>query len=211
MSSLPPNQSPPKQGPPVKGRSHTLWLLISLVGIALPIFYALSTLLFAVMGLGPSSPTWHYALSLTGLLSLAGLLTGLQGLKRFSTWQKRLQSVSGSFAGAILGLFTFGVFSEEELGWVVFGLVLGGIVLGSLAQWSVRRPDSFWRRFWRCAILLSGLLCNYAVAFGFSAWAWAALVAGKFFLLLLMGAIALLYLWLTRLSLAVLINNLRPQ
>lgn len=179
------------------------------MGVGWPIFSALSTLLFAVMGLSPSSPNWLQALSLAGMLSVAGLFTGLQGLKRFSAWQRRFHTISGAFSGAVLGLFTFGLLSEEKLGWTVFGLILGSLALSSLAQWSGGLPRSFWRRFWRCTILLSGTFCNYAVAFGFSVWAWAALAAGKLFLLLLMSAIALLYLWLTRLSLSVLTRDLR--
>ncbi|MEL6901890.1 MAG: hypothetical protein AAFP07_13120 [Cyanobacteria bacterium J06606_4] len=209
MSSSPAENLPPKRRSSAKERSQTLLLLFLLIGVGWPMFSALSTLLFAVMGLSPSSPTWLYALALGGMLSLAGLFTGLQGLKRFSAWQKRFHTVSGTFSGAVLGLFTFGLLSEEKLGWTVFGLVLGSLALTGLAQWSGGPPRSFWRRFWRCTISLSGTFCNYAVAFGFSVWAWAALAAGELLLLMLMGAIALLYLWLTRLSLSVLTRDLR--
>lgn len=184
------------------------WQLLGLVAIALPTFHALSTLIFAVLGLSPSSKTWPLALTLATVLSVSGAMTGLQQLpftKRLST---PMAIVSGLASGAVLGLFTAGMLSDQDTAWSVAGLVCGSLLLGGIAAWAYvqsSRGESFRgkssyriNRFFCSAITLTGGLCAYAAAFGFGVWTWATLTGGQLGLCGLLALTTTFYLWCSR-------------
>ena len=60
---------------------------ISLVAIALFTAHALSSLVFSVLGLAPSSPQWGLALTLGSFLAVAGAAAGLRSEEHTSELQ----------------------------------------------------------------------------------------------------------------------------
>ncbi len=167
-----------------------------LIAIALFSFHAISSLVFSVVGLAPSSPKWGLALTLEGFLIAAGTAAGLRSLP-FSetTMAQRLTGlVSGGASLAILGFYTLGQLTGQQAQWAITGAVVGCLVGGRLG---IARA-----RFWQVAIALTSGLCAYGAAFGLGTWAWAAIMVQRWTLVLGLGLGTGLYLWFTRRAMA---------
>ena len=167
------------------------WYIPVLIAIALFGFHAISSLVFAVVGLAPSSDKWSLALLLGGFLAVAGAAIGLHSFKRFP---KRLTgSVSGASSLALLGFYSFGQLSAQDPKVAFTGAILGGGIGAGLGFWAARRSG-----FWASAIALCGSLCAYGAAFGFGTWVLAAVTVGRWDIAIPMGILTGLYLWFTR-------------
>ena len=194
-----------------KRRSTIKW--VGLAVIALPTVHIVSTLLFAVLGLAPSSSRWSLSLTFAGVLAVIGFAIGLQSKlvrlqqrsKVTDTLQVLVGTVSGVASGALLGFFIGGQLGKQQTLWAVVGLAIGAVGFGSLAMWAYRKQvRNKGRRGFRfasfccSALSLVGGLCAYGLAFGLGAWAWMAIGTGRIGLAVLLGLLTALYLWCTR-------------
>lgn len=173
---------------------------IGLVAIALFTAHALSSLVFSVLGLAPSSPQWGLALTLGGFLAIAGAAAGLQ--TRLPHRLARL--ISGAFSVALLGFYTVGQLTGQQASWAITGAVLGLVVGGGLGFVSGSG-------FWQVAIALTSSLCAYGAAFGFGSWALAAIGVQRWGLALGLGLLTVLYLWFTRQALGMAYRQWRDR
>ncbi|MEA5464707.1 hypothetical protein [Leptothoe sp. PORK10 BA2] len=170
---------------------------VGLIAIALFSFHAISSLVFSVIDLAPSSPKWGLALTLWGFLAVAGAAAGLGSLRSLGKNAQRLTGLaSGAASVAILGFYTLGQLTGQQAQWAIVGAVLGCLVGGGLGI--TQRVG-----FWRVAIAITSGLCAYGTAFGLGTWALAAVTVQRWELVLLMGLGTGLYLWLTRRALGV--------
>lgn len=176
----------------------TLGQSLGLGAIALFAFHAISTLLFAVLGLAPSSPNWPFVLILAGALAIAGAAAGLQTFMLSPRLHRLMGIASGTASGVILGFFTIGQLSGKQAQWAIGGAIAGGVFLGALAGWADGRAG---RRFWGRAIASISIVCAYGAAFGLGSWGIAAVSTGRWGLAILLGLLTGLYLWLTKRSL----------
>ncbi|MGB3787902.1 MAG: hypothetical protein WA949_07825 [Phormidesmis sp.] len=182
-------------------------LLVTGLGCAvLFAFHALSVLMFAVLGLVPSSPNWSKGLILAGVLAIASTTVCLQSLTTQQSLYRLLGTISSIASGAILGVFVSGRISEQQLSWVVVGLTIGGLLFGAVAFWSygVRKSES--RRLVGGAIALINGLCAYTLAFGLGTWFFAALTVNSWILSGILGIATSLSLLATRRSLTVFVR-----
>lgn len=110
------------------------WVCILSV-IALLSFYAVSTLLLAVLGLSPRTPLWQTVPTLASVLAIAGAAVTVQSFPhRLSQPLYRTAGiVSGGASGAVLGFFYGGHWSGQATQWAVIGLVIGSLVLMAIA------------------------------------------------------------------------------
>lgn len=165
---------------------------VGLIAIALFPCHAISSLVFSVLDLAPSSPYWGLALALGGSLAMAGAAAGVQSLMPHHPRTQRLTGlVSGLLSGAILGFYTLGQLTGQQAQWAVVGAVVGGIAGGRVGL--ARR-----NRFGPAAIALTSGLCAYGTAFGCGTWAMAAAAVQRWDLALGLGLITGIYLWFTR-------------
>lgn len=166
-----------------------------LIAIALFTFHAVSSLVFSVVDLSPSSPKWELGLTLGGFLATAGIAVGLQSIQ---VAPPRLTGmVSGATSIGVLLFYSFGQMADQSLTWAITGAVVGFILGAGLGVWSGGRPG-----FWQVAIAVASTLCAYGMAFGLGTWTLAAISAGRWLLSIGLGSLTCLYLWFTRRSLA---------
>lgn len=159
---------------------------LGLAAIALFTFHAVSSLVFSVLGLAPSSTQWGLVLTLGGFLAVAGAAVGLQPFQRLP---RRLTGlISGASSVAILGFYSFGQLSGQETTWAITGAVVGLLVGGSLGFWTARGP----------AIALISSLCAYGAAFGLGTWTLAAISVERWGLAVGLGLLTVSYLWFTQ-------------
>ncbi len=181
-----------KMGWIILGRSLTL------AAIALFACHAVSIMLFGVLGLAPSSPKWIFAPILAISLAIAGAGVGFQTFELSPRFRWLAGIASGTASGVILGFFSIGQLGGKQMVWAIGGAIAGGVLLGGLAGWTEGRVG---RRFWGLAIASVSVVCAYGAAFGFGAWAMAAVSAERWGLAILLGGMTGVYLWLTRRSL----------
>lgn len=167
------------------------WYIPLLIAIALFTFHAISSLVFGVLGLAPSSPKWGLALTLSGFLAFSGAATGLHAMTPLPPRLTGL--ISGASSLAILGFYSCGQLSDQDPQWAFIGAIAGGVIGAGLGFWAVRRKG-----FWQSAIALCGSLCAYGAAFGFGTWVLAAITVGRWDIAIGMGLLTGLYLWFTR-------------
>ena len=211
-----------------RGYASVSWGL-SLLGlgfVALVTIHAVSVLLFSVLGLAISSPSWPFVPTLAGFLSIATGAVALQSLSYAK--QQPVQSLayrtagllSGAASGAVIGFFYVGSWKDNQIGWAFGGLAMGSVLLGLLAALTYgphRRADSHIHshkgslssgnarlsaiRWWSgLAIALTSSICAYGLAYGLGAWAWNALTVGRFGLAVVLGLLSVLSLWCVRRS-----------
>ena len=168
---------------------HQGWYVL-LAAIALFAFHAVSTLVFSVLGLSPSSSQWGLALVLGSFLALAG---GAAGLRSKRLPPRLTSMVSGALSFAVLGFFSAGQLGAQAPKWAVIGAVIGGAIGAIIGFCTARRSG-----FWQSAIALCGGLCAYGAAFGFGTWMFAAITVNRWMLAGVMGLLTGLYLWFTR-------------
>ncbi|MEM7063529.1 MAG: hypothetical protein AAF572_10245 [Cyanobacteria bacterium P01_B01_bin.77] len=174
-----------------RNRRQKVWQTVGLIAIALFTFHAVSSLVFSVVDLAPSSPLWGLTLTLAGFLAVAGVAVGLQSLKLLPQWLTGL--VSGAASGALLCFYSFGQLTGREVSWAVAGAVVGLLAGGSLGVWAARKQG-----FWQVAIALTSLLCAYGFAFGLGTWTLAAVTVERWLLAAGLGSVTFLYLWFTQ-------------
>ncbi|MBT9313460.1 hypothetical protein [Leptothoe kymatousa] len=173
---------------------RTFLRIIGLIAIAIFAFHAISSLVFSVVDLAPSSPKWSLTLTLAGFLALAGAAVGLQSLQ---VAPPRLTGlVSGAASLGILLFYSFGQLSDQNAIYAIVGAGVGLVLGGGLGYWSGGR-----RGFWQVAIAIASTLCAYGIAYGLGTWAFAALSTRHWPLSLLLGSLTGLYIWFTRRSL----------
>jgi len=172
---------------------------LGLLTIAAYAFHALSSLLFSVIGLAPSSPAWNLALLLGSILAVSGIAVGLQTFP-LHLWLRQIAGViSGATSGALLGFYALGQFSGQQATWAFVGAAIGGIGGGSLALWAYgSRKVGAWRRFGGLAIAISSSLCSYSMAFGLGTWMFAAINTARWGLSMPLALATVLYLWMTQ-------------
>ena len=153
--------------------------------------HAISSLVFSVLGIAPSSPNWSLVLTLSSFLAVAGAASGLR-----SMLPPRLASlVSGAASGAVLGFYSLGQLGGQQAQWAIAGAVGGLAIGGAVGLWASRKQE---RRFWQAAIALTSGLCAYGMAFGLGTWTLAAVSTQHWLLALGLGFLTGLYLWLTQ-------------
>ncbi len=172
---------------------------LSLVAIALLMFHAASTLIFAVLGLAPSSPTWAFVPGLGMTLGLAGAAAIAQTFRTSNLWQRITGLVSGGASGAILGFFYVGQLMDQQARWAIAGGLLSSAVLGLLAAWSSgSEAPTRLQGVVNAAMVLMANICAYGFAFGSGAWLFAAVSTGHWAIAVPLGLLTALYLWLSR-------------
>ncbi|MEO1592516.1 MAG: hypothetical protein AAFU71_14680 [Cyanobacteria bacterium J06632_22] len=172
---------------------------LGLLAMALYTFHGISALLFSVLGLAPSSPTWNLVLLLGGMLAVSGIAISLQTFRLPLGLRQAAGVLSGASSGAVLGFYTLGQLSGQVALWAFVGAAVGGSLLGSLALWAYGSAQvGAWRRFFGLAIAVSSSLCTYAMAFGIGTWMFAALSTTRWVLAIPLGLATGLYLWLTQ-------------
>ena len=156
------------------------------VGDAIALFtiHAISSLVFSVVHLAPSSPNWGLALTLGSFLAIAGAAVGMQGRA-----PRRLTGlVSGGASVALLGFYSAGQLSGQQVDWAIGGAVVGLVTGGGLGV----------IRTGRVAIALVSSLCSYGAVFGFAAWTLAAVSGKRWGVAIIMGLLTGLYLLFTQ-------------
>ena len=118
---------------------HQGWYVL-LAAIALFAFHAVSTLVFSVLGLSPSSSQWGLALVLGSFLALAG---GAAGLRSKRLPPRLTSMVSGALSFAVLGFFSAGQLGAQAPKWAVIGAVIGGAI-GAIIGFCTARRSGFW-------------------------------------------------------------------
>lgn len=177
--------------------AHTL----ALWAIAIGTIHAITTLLFNVLGLAPSSDNWFAVPLLASFLACGSTAVALQSW----VWQQPLHGLlgtaSGAAAGAVVGFFLAAELIEQN--WTVAGLGLcaGAVFVGFIAQVVYRAQPRY--SLWAQAIALVSGLCGYGLAFGLAAWALAAFDTGRLGLAVILGGLSVLYLFSVRRSLVV--------
>lgn len=209
MSFPPSNSAAGKQFGHRPGLMGRLGLWIGLGAIALLSFHIIGVLVSNLLGLSPGSSNWPLALVLIGFFATAGFFTSLQSLQPANAFHKVYQAISAASSGAVLGVFVGAELSEQETVGSVLGLVIGGVLLLRVAMVAYRSRVRFWRAFVGSVIALIGSVCSYAATFTVGAWFWAALTTQRIGLAILLGAITLLGLWLTRHSIRTISRYLR--
>ncbi len=194
---------------PSRSKPAFLAKLLLVTGLCFAVlfaFHALSVLMFAVIGLVPSSPNWSKGLILAGVLAIAAITLCLQSLTARQSLYRSLGTISSAASGAVLGVFVSGRINGQQLSWAVAGLIIGGLLFGAVAFWSygVRKSES--RRLVGGAIALINGLCAYALAFGLGSWFFAALTANSWILASILGIATFLSLLATRRSLSVFVQ-----
>ena len=165
--------------------------MAGLGAIALFAGHAISSLVFSVLNLAPSSPNWSLGLILGSFLAVAGAASGLR-----SWLPPRLASVaSGAASMAVLGFYSMGQLGGKQAQWAIAGAVGGRALGGGLGLWASKKHE---RRFWQAAIALTSGLCAYGMAFGRGTWTLAAVSTQRWLLALGLGVLTGLYLWLTQ-------------
>ncbi|MEL6555330.1 MAG: hypothetical protein AAFQ63_17990 [Cyanobacteria bacterium J06621_11] len=210
------------------------WIGVSIIGVLS--FHATSTLLLAVLGVGPSSENWSRLLTLAGVLAVSGGAVGIQSYlydrkSKFKLYHFRLYHtvsgvISGGASGAVVGFFTGGQLGEQAVSWAIAGLIFGSLILAVIAGWAYQRLSSlqareeqtqkdrassgsyFWASVCGGAIALISGLCAYSLAFGLGAWTLMALSVGRIALAGLLSLPTVLYLWFTRRALGLLVAYL---
>jgi Pentapeptide repeats (8 copies) len=117
--------------------------LLLAIATALPLFDAISRLIFAALGQTPEDSGWFYVLLLYGVLGIAGL-----------GYDKRLGGLSAAAAGAIVGFFYAGSWTGNDPKFAA----IGAIVCGLLAAGA-----SFWN--WGIVLTTARLIARYGFAF----------------------------------------------
>ncbi len=178
-----------------------LWIVLQTVGllvIAISTFSIISTLLFGVLGLAPSSPDWHLAVLVAFIFSVAGAAVGVQTFK--TPYFRLMGIISGVTTGAILGFYNAGRVNQE-IPWAIGGAILGSIAGGVLAGWTYRPQPGRGQQFIGVAIAIVSTFCAYGAAFGLGAWTLMALSTQHWGLALVFALPTGFYLWLTQRSL----------
>ncbi|MEM6254295.1 MAG: hypothetical protein AAF821_15360 [Cyanobacteria bacterium P01_D01_bin.156] len=168
---------------------------LGLVAIICCSFHALSSLVLTTLVLAPSSPEWRVVLLLGSLFTIAGAAVGAQSFqpanKHVQWWASLL---SGASSIALMGGYSAGQLWGQQA--ALLGTTIGCSLGGGLGILT------FNHRGWvRIALILLGSLCAYGSAFGFSAWAIAAMAAQRWSIALGLGMVSGLYLWITQRSL----------
>lgn len=180
---------------------------IGLVAIALSTFHILSSLVFTILALAPSSPQWSSALRLGGLLIIAGTAVSLNVLKPLKSIPRRLTGlINGASSMALFCCYVADQLSKQQAIWAVTSIVIGLILGGSLGFWMAGRRGFGW-----VAVTLVSSLCTYGVAFGLSAWSFKAMTAQRWDIVCSLGFLTGLYLWLTQQALQWTYNQWRCQ
>lgn len=182
-------------------RLKVLWLVLQGVGllaIATSTFSIISSLLFGVLGLAPSSPDWHLALLVAFVFSLAGAAVGIQTFK--TPYFRQMGIISGITTGAILGFYNAGQFNQEAA-LAIGGAIVGSLLGGVLAVWTYRPQPGRAQHLIGVAIAIVSTFCAYGAAFGLGAWTLMALSTYHWGLALVLALPTGLYLWLTQRSL----------
>ncbi|MBD2021435.1 pentapeptide repeat-containing protein [Leptolyngbya sp. FACHB-36] len=164
-------------------------LTVGLVG------YATHQLVYGSLGSGSGDRTWLLVQVLFAVLMLAGAASASRAWRR-STLTK---TVTATLAGAILGFFQVGSATNNSPQAALVGAVAGSVVL--LAA-SLR-----WQGRWQIAISTSGTLMAYGAAFLIGTQAIAFLSVQRFAEGTALGLLSLLYLWLTLVSLTVVVRD----
>ncbi|MEO0542020.1 MAG: hypothetical protein AAFZ80_14315, partial [Cyanobacteria bacterium P01_A01_bin.105] len=160
---------------------------------------AVSSLLFSVVGLAPSSPTWNLALLLGGMLAVSGGGISLQTFRLPLRLRQVAGILSGAASGAVLGFYTLGQLSGQVMQWALVGAASGGALGGCLALWAYGGVKvGAWRRACGLAIAISSSLCTYGIAFGLGTWMFAAISTARWELAIPLAMATGLYLWLTQ-------------
>lgn len=211
--------------PVLRGVSSWGLSLLGLGLVALVAIHAVSTLLFSVLGLSISSPSWPFVPRLAGVLAIA---TGAITVQSFS-YSRQQQCrrlimyrisglLSGLASGAVLGFFYVGSWKGNHIVWAFGGLAAGSVLLGLLAvlvYGAQDRKEDLVRvtrrtivfRWLGVAIALTSSICAYGFAYGLGAWAWSALHTGRLGLAIVLGGLSLLSLWCVRRSWLVITNR----
>lgn len=173
--------------------------------IAISTIHAITTLLFNVLGLSPSSNNWFAAPLLGGFLACGSTAVALQSWIWQQPFHRFLGTASGVAAGSVVGFFLASELASQlgKQNWTLagIGLVAGGLLLGLIAQGVYRRQPRY--SLWAQAIALISGLCGYGFAFGLAAWALAAFDTQRWGLAVSLGGLSILYLFSVRRSLVV--------
>jgi hypothetical protein len=98
-------------------------------------------------------------------LAIAGVISGIRtytGVQ--SKLGKRLELISGSFSGALIGFFYGGIWSHNNSQIAILGAVAGGLLLGIMGV-SLKKPAV------AIAITVAGAVNGYGFAFLMGSWA----------------------------------------
>lgn len=221
MGALPTKPSRHFSGWQTQAIRFVQWLSLGVV--AALHFHVVSTLVFAVLGLSPSSTNGSFLLLLAGVLGLAGTAVGIQSYLTLPKYHTTAGTISGIASGGLLGFFVGGQLGEQQASWAFIGLSIGSLLVGSLARWAYHGTTADtdadtgantnakstriglgrkMRQWSGAAIALTSGLCAYALAFGLFAWVWIAIDTGHLWLAVFLSLPGALYLWFARRALS---------
>ncbi|MEM9138098.1 MAG: pentapeptide repeat-containing protein [Cyanobacteria bacterium P01_F01_bin.42] len=102
-----------------------VWSLLLLLGTGAIVFYALSQLIFGILGLTSDDPTYSLSVALRSLLAISGLMMGSVAVGR---WRYPLIWTVAILQGALLGFWGGGIASNFELWSAVGGGMAGAAI-----------------------------------------------------------------------------------
>jgi hypothetical protein len=124
---------------------QVLPFLLLLLIVALPLFDAISRLIFAALGQTPDDSGWTYVLVLYGVLGIAGMghYKWLGGISRV---------LPAAAAGALVGFFYAGSWTQNDPKFATIGAIAGGLFAASF-----RNQDA--------ALTTASAIARYGLAF----------------------------------------------
>ncbi|NEQ42661.1 MAG: hypothetical protein F6K00_03495 [Leptolyngbya sp. SIOISBB] len=142
------------------GTQGTGAILLCLIGpLAVLLFHAVSSLVFASMGTQPGAAAWTYVQILTMVLVIATLSAGLQTL----SWPcaKVARLMLGIAITALMGFFYVGSWADNSANFAIGGAIVLGS-LGGILTWRWQTP---------LMEAICGILGAIA-AYGYAFWTW---------------------------------------
>lgn len=159
-------------------------------------FWVVSTLVFWVLGIAPSSPNWAVLVALIVVLFTAGATIGSQRLDPTVAVGRTRATVSSALSGGLIGFYGAATVSGDRPGWTTAGTLLLATGAGAVSNTAHRdaTPVGEGTSLVRLVVLSFASVAGYGAAFVAAAWTIFAIDAGRWLLacgLALASAIAL--------------------
>ncbi|MBD2776904.1 pentapeptide repeat-containing protein [Iningainema tapete] len=157
-----------------QNREKFIVLLVVAVVVAIAQAYAISYMIFGVLGQTPEDPAWVYSQALIISMSIAGVSSAISSLMRSKSILQRIAiTVSGSASGALLGFFYGGSAAGGENAQIASASALMGAVVIALASF-------YFTKVLAVPIAVAGSIAAYGLAFFISTVASAYLSTNNF-------------------------------
>ena len=178
------------------GISREKMVIFSAVAIAICLVFGdvLTRLILGTQGQIPESRSWPFVILLYGVLSVAGIASGMSSIQpKISKAGRFSGTVSAILSGALLGFFYAGIATNNNSLAALAGMIVGGLLMFFVSS-------RIHRQVVTVALAAAGSVTTYGATFLLSATASAFLSTHKLFWGACFSILSLLYLWLALVS-----------